>query len=100
MRKLLLDAAKTMTEEDLRRFVALAKAGQSFDASENLDKVACPVLLMGSTDDKIFKEDAFALIRSKLGGWQDYTEHLYDGYGHAVYDLAPDIKTRLLSWYD
>ena len=25
--------------------------------------------------------------------------YLYDGYGHAVYDLAPDYKQRMLNFF-
>ena len=25
--------------------------------------------------------------------------HMYDGYGHAAYDTAPDYRKRLLQWF-
>ena len=35
-------------------------------------------------------------IAERLGARPDFQLHMYDGYGHAAYDTAPDYKERLL----
>ena len=98
-RDLLLAAAETVSEEDLERFVILAEGIRSFDITEELDRIACPVLVLGSKDDRVLGGEASELIAEKLGEEADCELVLYDGYGHAAYDLAPDYKERLLNFF-
>ena len=92
-RALLLAAAETVTDEDLNRFVILAEGLRGFDVEAELDKIACPVLVLGSTDDRVLGGEASARIAERV---KDGELYMYDGYGHAVYDLAPDYKERML----
>ena len=95
-RELLVEAAKSVTDEDLNRFVILARSLESFDVEGELDKISCPVLLVGSNDDCVLGADATLRIAERLDGRADFTLHMYDGYGHAAYDTAPDFKERML----
>ena len=98
-RELLAEAAKTVTGEELERFVVLAEGTKDFDVLEDLDKIACPVLLLGSMDDRVLGAEATAQIAERLEGRPDFELYMYDGYGHAAYDTAPDYKARILRFF-
>ena len=95
-RELLAESAKSVTEEDLARFVVLAEGIKGFDFTGELRQIACPVLIIGSADDRVLGADSSEEIAEQLKDRPDCELYLYDGYGHAVYDLAPDNKERLL----
>ena len=61
-RELLIETAKTVTAEELERFIILSEGMQGFDVSNELDQISCPVLLIGSLDDGVLGADA-TLIR-------------------------------------
>lgn len=83
------------TAADLKRFAIFAAAIKDFDVSKQLAQVKCPVLAVGASDDKIFTPEASRLIAENTSGdW-----YIYDGYGHAVYDEAPDYLERIESFF-
>ena len=92
---LLMQAAENVTDEDLQRFTILAQGLKGFDVLGDLNRIACPVLVLSSKDDKVMGSDAFYELNSNLHKCE---YHVYDGYGHAAYDLAPDYKARMLSF--
>lgn len=96
---LLTESAKGVTEEDLRRFVILAEGIRGFDVTDQLGKIACPVLVIGSADDRVLGSEASETIAEALQDRPECELYLYDGYGHAVYDLAPDYKQRMLNFF-
>ena len=91
-RALLLEAAKTVTADELRRFVILAEGMKGFDVTRELCKITCPVLVIGNEDDRVLGRDAAETICRQR---PDFELHMYDGYGHASYDTAPDYKARI-----
>lgn len=95
-RELLSDAAKTVTPDELNRFIILAEGMKGFNVTDDLSKIACPVLTIGSADDQVLGADATAQIAERLKDRPDFEMYMYDGYGHAAYDTAPDYKERLL----
>ena len=99
-RQLLIDAAKTVTEEELRRFVILAETILDFNVLDEVEKIACPVLVIGSRDDRVLGGDASVQIAARLKDCDSSELFLYDGYGHAAYDTAPDYRERLLRFLD
>ncbi len=98
-RTALLEAAGTVTAEELARFVVLAEGVKGFDVSGELGKLACPVLVLGAADDRVLGGDASRLLAEGLKGRPDCELYMYDGYGHAAYDTAPDYKERLLRFF-
>ena len=96
---LLTESAKGVTEEDLSRFVILAEGIRGFDVTDQLGKIACPVLVIGSADDHVLGGEASEEIAEQLKGRPDCELYMYDGYGHAVYDLAPDYKERMMDFF-
>ena len=90
--------AKSVTEEDLSRFIVLAEAVRDFDVSDRLSEITCPVLLLGAKDDPVLGADAASFLAKQLDGHCLLEVHMYDGYGHAAYDTAPDYRTRMLEF--
>ena len=97
-RDLFTEAAKTVTDEDLHRFVTLARGLKGFDITEELPKISCPVLVLGSEDDRVLGADAPREIIEHLGDRNTAVLYMYDGYGHAAYDTAPDYRERILNF--
>lgn len=87
---------KQGTPGELRRFTALAKACESFNSEGELEKIKCPVLVIGSLKDKVLTDGSSEELAEKL-----HCElYMYEGYGHAVYDEAPDYRERLKAFFD
>lgn len=95
---LLIQMAATVTSEDLDRFVILANGINGFDILDDLDRITCPVLVLGSNDDQVLGGDASVLIADHLGNQAESELYMYDGYGHGAYDTAPDYKDRILAF--
>ena len=96
---LLIEAAKTVTDHDLERFMILAEGLKNFDVTEDLNKISCPLLLIGSKDDQVLGADAIEVITKQFKERSNFELYMYDGYGHAVYDTAPDFKERILQFF-
>ncbi len=95
-RDALLQANADPTEEELSRFVILAKAAADFSCYEELAKITCPVFVIGSEGDRVLTGEASLKIAKKL----NCPVFLYgDSFGHAVYDEAPDYKNRLQDFF-
>lgn len=98
-RDILLSMAKTVTTEELSRFVVLAQTIRGFDISGRLKDVACPVLVIGDRDDRVLGACASPELYEHFSGRGDCALFMYEGYGHAVYDLAPDYRDRMAAWF-
>lgn len=98
IRTQLCAAAETVTPAELQRFAILAAAMRDFDVTPALGQIDCPVLVLAAADDQVLGPDAADAIVSALGGRPDFAMHLYDGFGHAAYDTAPDYKARMLQF--
>ena len=99
VRGALVDAGKAATEEELRRFVILARAIRGFSVADRLDRIRCPVLALGDAGDEVLDADATMEIAQELDFRPDFRLYLYTGYGHAAFDTAPDYRKRLLDFF-
>ena len=95
---LLTDAAKTVTDEEMARFVILGEALKGFDVTDKLRSITCPVLILGDRDDRVLGGVASVKIAQYLAGCPNLELHMYKGFGHAAYDTAPDYKQRILDF--
>ena len=95
---LLVEAAETVTDEDTERFIIMAEGMKGFDVTDDLKKITCPVLVIGSKDDRVLGAEASEQIAENLKGREDVVLYMYDGFGHAAYDTAPDYKERILDF--
>jgi pimeloyl-ACP methyl ester carboxylesterase len=74
--------------KDVQRFIILAKACLTCNTYEILDRIRCPVLVLGGRQDKVVTGEASVEIAEKMG----CKIHLYDELGHAVYEEAKDFN--------
>ncbi len=86
---------KDLSSEELRDFMIRLQAAKGFDTSEELYKVKVPVLVLGSLKDRIFSFEEMNRIVEIL----HCDSYFYEGYSHAVYDEAQDIKDRILEFF-
>ena len=77
--------------KNVNRFITLAKACLTCNTYEELDKIQCPVLVMGGKEDKIVTGEASEEMAEKLG-CQIY---VYEKMGHAIYEEAKDFNKRV-----
>ncbi|MCQ2248486.1 MAG: alpha/beta hydrolase [Treponema sp.] len=82
---------KQGTSEDCRRFSVLVESMLGFDVTERLTELKCPVLVICDRSDQVF-DCAEELKVAEITGAKKF---IYDGYGHAVYDEAPDLKEKI-----
>ena len=52
-RETMIEAAKTVTDEELERFIILAEGTRGFDVTDELSKIKCPVLAVGVYEDGV-----------------------------------------------
>lgn len=74
------------------RFVRLARATNTLDTYGELEKISCPVLVIGAGADRVATLQASEEIAEKL----QCKKYIYRNYGHAVYIEAPDFCERIL----
>ncbi len=95
-RDAVLSMGDTVTEEDLGRLSALVKGALGFDMTEREDSHGRPVLVVGAEDDQVFG----AAASEELAGLMSGECYIYENYGHAVYDEAPDFVDRVRDFFD
>ena len=79
------------------RFLTNANAILSFDASDELEKIACPVLIISGSDDRIVGADASCEMNRKITNSELY---IYHGLGHAAYEEAGDFYDRVFQFLE
>ena len=76
---------------DTQRFIRLAKACLTCNAYEELDRIQCPVFVIGGRQDRVVGADASEEIAQKLG----CRVFIYEQLGHAAYEEAKDFSRRM-----
>ncbi len=98
-KRLLPVISKFTKLEDHERFVILAKACLTCDIYGELDKIKCPVLVIGGKLDKIVTGEASEDIAEKLiSSGCKCKLLLYDELGHAAYEEAEDFNRKILDF--
>ena len=80
---------------EVQQFAIQIRACRTFDAREQADRICCPVLVVGTRDDRALSGESSPALAQALG----CQLYLYDGYGHAVYDEAPDYPHRMMAFF-
>ncbi len=94
-RKAYVALGRLVPEESLRRFIILAEGTDGFDVYDGLEGIRCPVLVLGARNDRVLGWEASREIADKLG----CELFIYENYGHAVYDEAPDYLDRVSRFF-
>ncbi len=95
-RESLISSNLGITDKEYERFVILARACLTFDCLSELRRIKCPVLVIGAEDDRVTTASGSRELAAALG----CECFIYGGgYGHGVYDEAPDYKQRMLGFF-
>ena len=81
--------------KDVNRFLILAKSCLTCNVYDLLEKIQCPVFVIGGTQDKVVTGEASEEIAEKLG----CEIYMYENLGHAAYEEASDFKQRVLNFF-
>lgn len=81
--------------KDVRRFVILAKACLTCNTYDTLEKINCPVLVLGGRKDQVVTGVASEEIAEKLG----CKIHMYDDLGHAAYEESKDFNQIVYDFF-
>lgn len=98
-KKSLMRLNSNATEEDMGRFCVLARACLEFEAYEGLVNIKCPTLVLGAELDQtlgVIASREMAEVLERNGVPTDL--YIYENYGHAAYDEAPDFRSRILEF--
>ena len=95
----LISTAETVTDDELERFIISAEGMRDFDITDKLQKIQCPALVTGSFEDEVLDSDMTMEIAEKLDVREDFELYMYNGFGHAAFDTAPDYLKRLYSFF-
>ena len=77
--------------KDTQRFITLTKACLTCNAYEELDKIRCPVFVIGGKQDRVTSGKALEEISQKL----NCKLYMYNDLGHAAYEEAKDFNQRI-----
>lgn len=92
---MMISMYKSLTDEELKAFTIRLEACQGFDIMERLGEIKIPVLVLGSRCDQVFTVEEMGETARIL----KCESYFYDGYSHAVYDEAEDIKDRINEFF-
>ena len=96
VKRVLPVSAAGVSRHDLERFIILSDGMIGFDTRAHLNEITCPVLAISAGKDRVFPEGASQELADLLG----CPSYVYEDYGHAVYDEAPDYAGRLREFFD
>lgn len=86
--------AKLQQPKDKERFIILSESCLTCDTYEQLEKIKCPVFVIGGQLDKVVTGQASYEIAEKL----DCRIYMYQDLGHAAYHEAKDFNLRILNF--
>ena len=78
------------------RFISLAEACLTCVSYDSLDRIQCPVLVLGGGKDKIATPEASLETARKLGC--EY--YIYEDLGHEAYNEAKDFNRRIYDFFE
>ena len=78
--------------QSFARFLTQAESCLTHDAYDELDRISCPTLVIGGSDDRIATGAASEEIAARIPGSELY---LYEGLGHGLYEEAADFLPRV-----
>lgn len=83
--------------KDTARFITLAKACLTCTTYEDLDKIQCPVFVIGGRQDAVVGKEACTEIAGRLG----CDVYVYEDLGHACYEeAAADFNQRVFEFFN
>ena len=90
-KEIIISSGDDATEQDFSNFLISLNAIRDFDVSGEIQKITCPVLVLGAGEDRVVGPEAAQDLIQAL----NCSSFIYEGYGHGVYDEAPDYLTHI-----
>ncbi len=89
--------SKSVSDKELERFICIADATRDYNILGEVKNIKCPTLAIGAKDDAVLGGYATEDIAKAMG----CDLYMYDeGFGHAVFDMAPDYKQRIIEFFN
>lgn len=85
---------KVGKRRDITRFINMSKACFSLNTYDELERITCPVFVIGGKLDRILTGEASEEIAEKL----NCKIYMYEKYGHSAYEEARDFQKRILAF--
>ena len=92
--EIILNSNADINDKEKGKFIKLSFSLLNFDIEEQVHNIKCKTLVIWSNNDGIFGKDSVIELANKL----DCELYMYNNYGHAVYDEAPDFRKRMLDF--
>ena len=83
--------------KDFTRFLIQAESCMKHDAYDGLERIACPVLVIGGDSDKIVGGEAAAELAGRI---RNCRLLVYEGLGHGAYEEAADFHEKIMGWIE
>lgn len=87
--------AAWMKPDSLQNFMIQAAACMNHDSSALLQKIRCPVFIVGGDDDKVVGSNSSHEMAQLIKASQ---VKIYNGYGHSTYEEAKDFNSQVLKF--
>jgi len=81
--------------KDPQRFITLAEACLTCRTYEELDRITCPVLVIGGRLDQIVSGEASVELAQRL----NCQVYMYEDLGHATYEESADFNQRVVDFF-
>ena len=94
------EIAKTVTDKELANFIKLANGIKGFDLTDKIALIKCPVQLSYDEEDSVFLDDPASELTKHLGSLAGFELKSFRGFGHALYDTAPDFIKWLYGFFE
>ena len=93
---IIIASGQGASEQDYSNFIISVEGTLDFDCYDQLEKISCPAFVIGASQDKVLGVQASYDLVEKL----HCDSFIYEGYGHGVYDEAPDYLTHIKAFLD
>lgn len=94
----LIEMVNSSSEKELKRFIYLLKTMRNFNIVDKGKDIKIKTLFINDKKDMVFNyEDVINDIKETNNNLLDI--YLFDGYGHAAYDLCPDFQEELYKYF-
>ena len=93
---IIIASGQGTTGQDYSNFLASLAGISNFNVYDKLEQIKCPVLVLGAGEDKVVGVQSSLDIANKL----NCEYFIYEGYGHGVYDEAPDYLSHIKEFLD